>query len=90
MVTTPEGVQKRRDGFYLHGGNPRDAVSSGCVKTLDNGVFPRIRKLTGVKGTVPFCVGTACPKDLEGKGLLFQVSQAVIRAVAAGGRMIVP
>ena len=89
-VTTPEGVRKRRDGFYLHGGNPRDAVSSGCVKTLDNGVFSEIRKLTGVKGTVPFCVGTACPKDLEGKGVMFQVSQAVIRAVATGSGMVRP
>jgi len=89
-VTTPEGVRKRRDGFYLHGGNPRDAVSSGCVKTLDNGVFSEIRKLTGVKGTVPFCVGTACPKDLEAKGTMLQVSQAVIRAVAMGHGIILP
>ncbi len=87
-VTTPEGVRKTRDGFYLHGGNPQDAVSSGCVKTLDNGVFAEIRKLTGVKGTVPFCVGTACPKDLAGKGTLYQVSQAVGRAVAMGRGLI--
>ena len=42
-VVTPEGG-KRRDSFYLHGENPRDAVSSGSVKTLDNGVFAEIRK----------------------------------------------
>ncbi len=89
-VTTPEGKRKTRDGFYLHGGNPRDAVSSGCVKTLDNGVFVEIRKLTGVKGTVPFCVGTACPKDLDTKGTLLQATQAVIRAVAMGSGMILP
>lgn len=89
-VTTPEGKRKTRDGFYLHGGNPRDAVSSGCVKTLDNGVFAEIRKLTGVKGTVPFCVGTACPKDLYAKGTLLQATQAVIRAVAMGSGMILP
>lgn len=89
-VTTPEGKRKTRDGFYLHGGNPRDAVSSGCVKTLDNGVFAEIRKLTGVKGTVPFCVGTACPKDLDAKGTLLQATQAVIRAVAMGSGMVLP
>lgn len=89
-VTTPEGVRKRRDGFYLHGGNPHDAVSSGCVKTLDNGVFAEIRQLTGVKGRVPFCVGAACPADLAGKGTMLQVSQAVIRAVAMGSGIILP
>jgi hypothetical protein len=89
-VTTPAGKRKRRDGFYLHGGNPRDAVSSGCVKTLDNGVFAEIRRLTGVKGRVPFCVGTACPADLAGKGTTLQVSQAVIRAVAMGSGIILP
>lgn len=85
-VVTPEGVRTQRDGFYLHGGNPHDAVSSGCVKTLDNGVFAEIRKLTGVKGTVPFCVGTACPNDLAGKGTILQVVQTVIRAAAMGRR----
>lgn len=89
-MTTPEGKRKRRDGFYLHGGNPHDAVSSGCVKTLDNGVFAEIRQLTGVKGRVPFCVGTACPADLAGKGTMLQVSQAVIRAVAMGSGIILP
>lgn len=89
-ITTPEGVRKRRDGFYLHGGNPHDAVSSGCVKTLDNGVFSEIWKLTGVKGTVPFCVGTACPKDVEVKGTMLQMTEAAIRAVAMGNGMMLP
>ncbi|MFO0718160.1 MAG: hypothetical protein U0233_14880 [Nitrospira sp.] len=56
------------------------------MKTLDNGVFAEIRKLTGVKGTVPFCVGTACPNDLAGKGTILQVVQTVIRAAAMGRR----
>jgi hypothetical protein len=67
-VVTPKGKKVTRDGFYLHGGNPKDAVSSGCVKSLDNAVFAEIRKLTGVKGAVPFCVGTACPPSV-GKAL---------------------
>lgn len=49
-----------RSGFYIHGGNPADAVSSGCVKAMSNDVFDHIRKLTGVKGAVPLCAGTAC------------------------------
>lgn len=49
-----------RSGFYIHGGNPADAVSSGCVKALSNDVFDPIRRLTGVAGAVPFCVGSAC------------------------------
>jgi hypothetical protein len=49
-----------RDGFFIHGGNPADAVSSGCVKAMDNDVFDHIRTLTGVKGAVPLCVGSAC------------------------------
>ncbi len=60
-VVTPEGTRVTRDGFFIHGGNPKDAVSSGCIKSLDNGVFAEIRKLTGVKGAVPLCVGTTCP-----------------------------
>jgi hypothetical protein len=59
-VVTPAGKKVFRDGFYIHGGNPADAVSSGCVKSLDDGVFAPIRTLTGVKGAVPFCVGKAC------------------------------
>ena len=61
-VVTPSGKTTVRDGFYLHGGNPSDAVSSGCIKTLDNGIFPEIRKLTGLKGSVPLCVGSVCDR----------------------------
>jgi hypothetical protein len=60
-VVTPGGTRAVRDGFFLHGGNSADAVTSGCIKTLDNGVFAEIRKLTGVKGAVPMCVGASCP-----------------------------
>lgn len=59
-VVTPSGKHRVRSGFYLHGGNPADAVSSGCVKSLDDGVFTPIRTLTGVEGAVPFCVGATC------------------------------
>ena len=58
-VPAPGKGTVTRNGFYIHGGNPADAVSSGCVKALDNDVFAHIRKLTGVKGAVPFCVGSA-------------------------------
>jgi hypothetical protein len=64
-VDTPEGKRKVRSGFYLHGGNPADAVSSGCVKTLDDGVFAPIRTLDGVRGAVPFCVGSACAPEVN-------------------------
>jgi Domain of unknown function (DUF4157) len=67
-VVTPSGKKAVRDGFYLHGGNPKDAVSSGCVKSLNNSVFADIRKLTGVKGAVPFCVGSACPPTVAAVG----------------------
>jgi hypothetical protein len=65
IVTTPTGGTVRRSGFFIHGGNAADAVSSGCIKTLDDGVFPEIRKLTGVRGAVPLCVGEACPWTLS-------------------------
>jgi len=61
-VVTPAGGTQTRDGFYLHGGNPTDAVSSGCIKALEPSVFADIRKLSGVKGKVTFCVGAACPE----------------------------
>lgn len=63
-VTTPGGTTARRDGFYIHGGNPSDAISSGCIKSLDNGVFAAIRRLTGIRGAVPLCVGSACPSSI--------------------------
>jgi len=59
-VPAPGKGTVKRSGFYIHGGNPADTVSSGCVKTLDNDVFAHIRRLTGVKGAVPLCVGSAC------------------------------
>jgi len=61
-VKKPGGGTVTRDGFFLHGGNPKDAVSSGCVKAPSNDVFTEIRKL---KGAVPFCVASACPPWLD-------------------------
>jgi hypothetical protein len=60
-VPKPGGGKQHRDGFFLHGGNRADPVSSGCVKSLDDDVFTHIRRLTGTKGRVRFCVGSACP-----------------------------
>lgn len=64
-VPAPGKGTVTRNGFYIHGGNPADAVSSGCVKALDNDVFTHIRKLTGVQGAVPLCVGSACGKAVD-------------------------
>lgn len=64
-VTTPTGGKVKRDAFYIHGGNPADAVSSGCIKSLNDDVFAEIQKLNGVKGAVPLCVGGACPPSLK-------------------------
>jgi hypothetical protein len=75
-VVTPSGKRKVRDGFYLHGGNPADAVSSGCVKSLDDTVFAPIRKLKGVKGMVPFCVGASCASAVN-KAVVSTVSDAL-------------
>jgi hypothetical protein len=70
-----------RGGFFLHAGNPKDAVSSGCLKTLNEDVFDYIRTLSGPKGAggrVPLCVGTACPDWVQsvfpGAALLSLVS----------------
>jgi len=63
-VITPTGASARRSGFYIHGGNLQDAVSSGCIKSLDNGVFSPIHRLTGIRGAVPLCVGSACPTSI--------------------------
>ncbi len=73
-VKSPTGATVIRNGFYIHGGNHADAVSSGCAKTLDNGIFANIRKLTGVKGAVPFCVGAACPKTVQSAVLVDELS----------------
>jgi hypothetical protein len=85
-VVTPSGERKVRDGFYLHGGNPADAVSSGCVKSLNDDAFTHIRTLTGVKGAVPFCVGTACEPDLN-RAISVTVSEAVDAAAEAAASM---
>ncbi|TBW12974.1 DUF4157 domain-containing protein [Azotobacter chroococcum subsp. isscasi] len=60
-VVTPSGKRAVRDGFYIHGGSPKDAVTSGCVKSLNDDVFVQIQSLFGIKGAVPFCVGSSCP-----------------------------
>ena len=63
-VLKPKGGKAHRDGFYLHGGNPKDPVSSGCVKSMDNDAFDAVRTLTGTGGSVRFCVGSACPPSV--------------------------
>lgn len=83
-VTTPSGSRRVRSGFYLHGGNPADAVSSGCVKSLDDGVFAKIRTLTGVKGAVPFCVGAVCADEVN-RAVTETVSQATAAAFGVAG-----
>ena len=92
-LVTPSGKPAMRDGFYLHGGNPADAVTSGCIKTLDNGVFPAIRRLTGVKGAVPFCVGAACPPlvtQARAAGAVLEAGRAAIEAIAKGIGSVLP
>jgi uncharacterized protein DUF4157 len=81
-VVTPSGERKVRDGFYLHGGNPADTVSSGCVKSLNDDAFTHIRTLTGIKGATAFCVGTACEPDL-GRAISVTISEAVNAAMEA-------
>jgi hypothetical protein len=83
-VTTPAGQRVVRSGFYIHGGNPKDAVSSGCIKSLDNGVFPEIRKLTGVKGAVPLCVGSVCTPAVT-RGAATALGEAVSDVVGTIG-----
>ncbi|MGN6640219.1 MAG: eCIS core domain-containing protein [Mucilaginibacter sp.] len=79
-VVNPAGKHVTRGGFFIHGGNPADAVSSGCVKSLDNGVFDNIRKLKGVRGAVPFCVGSACPATVNNAivGALSDIGNALL------------
>jgi len=57
-VVRDDGKKTTRDGFFLHGGNPFDLASSGCIKALDNNVFDKIREL---KGAISFFVGNNCP-----------------------------
>jgi hypothetical protein len=79
-VPAPGKGTVTRSGFYIHGGNPADAVSSGCVKALNNDVFDHIRKLSGVKGAVPLCVGPACG-DAVTKAVANSLADLVIDAV---------
>jgi hypothetical protein len=61
--TKPDGSGTvTRTGMYLHGGNPADQVSSGCVKSLDQDkFFSAVRTLKGDSGgKVPLCVGASC------------------------------
>lgn len=91
-VAKPTGGTQHRDGFYLHGGNPADPVSSGCIKALDTSVFGIVRPLKGVGGAVPFCVGTGCPKWVHtelAKAVVGDVIQAV-GTLAAGMRSMLP
>lgn len=83
-VPAPGKGTVTRNGFYIHGGNPADAVSSGCVKALDNDVFDHIRKLTGVKGAVPFCVGSSCG-DAVTRALGNSLSDLILEAASALG-----
>jgi hypothetical protein len=58
-VAKPGGGTVTRSGFYIHGGDHSVAMTSGCIKVFDDTVFDRIRELPG---TVPLCVGSACPE----------------------------
>lgn len=85
-VPKPGGGTVHRDGFYLHGGNPADAVSSGCVKALNDDVFGKVRELTGVDGKVPFCVGSGCPPSVD--AAVKAAAQAAAQAAEAAMRKV--
>jgi hypothetical protein len=80
-VLKPKGGTAHRDGFYLHGGNPLDPISSGCVKTLDNDVFDAARQLSGTAGRVRFCVGNACPSSVMAYAAEATAREAATRAI---------
>jgi hypothetical protein len=63
-----------------------------CIKTLDDGVFAEIRKLSGVKGAVPLCVGAACPPFVEAArtGRMIERAGAMIRSAEEWLRSLVP
>jgi hypothetical protein len=82
-VAKPKGGKVHRDGFYLHGGNPTDPISSGCVKSMDNAVFPVVRGLTGTGGSVRFCVGSACPPSVTSTLATAAAAEAVMSAVVS-------
>lgn len=62
VVVADDGKKITRGSFYLHGGNPKDLASSGCIKALDMAVFDKIREL---KGAIPFFVGECPGLDTE-------------------------
>jgi hypothetical protein len=53
-VRTPSGGVVTRGGFYIHGGDHRVTVTSGCIKVGDNAAFDAMRRL---EGRVRLCVG---------------------------------
>lgn len=81
-VALPTGGKVVRDGFYIHGGNAKDAVSAGCIKSLYDGVFSQIRLLTGVGGMVPLCVGNACPPSVS-RAIIDAGINKIIELIAA-------
>ena len=87
-VVKPKGGKVHRDGFYLHGGNPLDPISSGCVKSMDDAAFPVVRGLTGTAGSVRFCVGGACPPEVVTTMVAASVMEATVGALRA--TMLVP
>jgi hypothetical protein len=84
----PKGGKVHRDGFYLHGGNPLDPISSGCIKSMDDAVFPVVRGLTGTGGSVRLCVGSACPPEVVATMVAAAVMETTVRALRA--TMMVP
>jgi hypothetical protein len=79
----PKGGGKtvHRDGFYLHGGNPADPVSSGCVKSMSNDVFDVVRGLKGTRGRVRFCVGSGCPPKVAVAAAVVSAAEAAAQAM---------
>ena len=65
-VKIPAAGTVSRTDLYIHGGNPGDPVSSGCIKVFNDSVFDELRKfkhpvpLVVKKGTSP-SVGVASP-----------------------------
>jgi len=89
-VVKPKGGKVHRDGFYLHGGNPLDPISSGCVKSMDNAAFPVVRTLTGTGGSVRFCVGSACPPSVTMTLAAMSLVKAAAQAVAGPIGAVLP
>jgi hypothetical protein len=89
-VAKPSGGKVHRDGFYLHGGNPLDPISSGCVKSMDNAVFPVVRRLTGTGGRVRFCVGSACPASVTMTFAAASAAEAIVRGAVEAAKGALP